>query len=157
MRGISPMISMVMLIIIVFALAGIIGPWVVDLIRTTSERTGGDVSTGMVCSKFSYAFDSDYGTDGIFYDFLGSNDQLKVKLINTGTVNAYGFSFQILTEGLIEEYMPTEPSKITEGNPLKPGQSVILEANITRDIVDVLKEVKVLNAVCPGFYINAKM
>jgi|GEM_PF-832521 flagellin-like protein len=157
-KGISPLISMVMLIIIVFALAGLVGPWMLDIVRSSSEKTGGDVTTGLLCSKFSLAFDSSYGTNGIEYDLSGVNDVLKAKVINTGTANAYNFSFEFSFNDAIEEYLPAENSKKTEANPLKPGQTAIISANITKDITTgALKEVKILNGVCPGFYISAKI
>ncbi len=157
-KGISPIISMVMLIIIVFAIAGTVGPWLVDIARTASEKTGSDVSSGLACSKFSYAFDADYGTNGVEHDFSGASDWLKAEITNTGSINAYNLSFELLLETDIREYSLTKRSEKTEASPLKPGQSAVLEANITDNLAaGSLREVKVLNEACPGFFISTRV
>lgn len=158
MKAISPLVAMVVLIIIVFGIAGVIGPWLLNLVRTTTGQSGENTAAQLMCRNFAYDFDTNYGSDGIEYDFSGTDDMLKAKIDNKGSVNVYNFSFEITIETagnlIIKNYNVAEASQKTEDNPLKPGQSVILTANISEDISGALKEVKILNDVCPDKYIE---
>ena len=73
MRGISPLISSVLLIAIILLMAAVIGPWA---IRIATEAAGGattDVNQDLICRQTGYSFDSDYGNSGVAWNFNQTN------------------------------------------------------------------------------------
>jgi hypothetical protein len=134
-------------------IAGLVGPWALNFSKRQVNNTGGNVDSQITCQATSYDFDSSYGNSGVEWDFSGSSDWLKTKVMNTGTVNLHSFSFQLYVQGSGYKFYQTK-NQITPDSPLKPGQSVILEANITEDLPDQLTEVKVLNGVCSTFILT---
>ncbi|MBL7206331.1 MAG: hypothetical protein ISS36_01890 [Candidatus Aenigmarchaeota archaeon] len=160
-KGISPLVAMVVLIIIVFGIAGVVGPWLLNLVRISTQQSGYNTATQLICKNFAYDFDTEYGIDGVDHDFSSTPDKLKSRIENKGTVSAYNFSFEITIEVLddivIKNYDVAQASQKTEEDPLKPGESTILVANITEDITGILKEVKIINDVCSDIYIEQDM
>lgn len=148
-KGISPLVATVVLIIMVFGIAGVVGPWLLDLARTTTQQSGSDVQNKMLCKNFAYDFETDYGTQGI----LLNQSVILVKIENKGTINAYNFSIEITDNQTIKTLSIESP--ILQANPLKPGESAILRANITG--IGTIKSVKVLNDVCPDKYIEQEL
>jgi FlaG/FlaF family flagellin (archaellin) len=162
MKGVSPLISAIILITITFGILGaIIGPWMFTLTYNTTQQTTESTEQKIMCTNAGYDFDPNYGINGIYWNFLGTSDELKTRITNTGTINLYNFSFEFninITTGLeTKHFSPTPSTQKTSTNPLKPGQSTILDANITEDITGTLKEVKILNDVCPSIYIDQEV
>ena len=91
----------------------------------------------------------------------GTSDSLEAKIVNTGSVNLYNFTFEILTNSSagfqVTELDVNSTSQKTTGSPLKPGQSAILKALFTIDVNGTLKEVKVLNLVCPSLFVTQEL
>lgn len=148
MRGLSPLIGAVILITITFTLAAIISPWVGRLAQQSTNQTGQDVNREIYCQQMSYDFVSDYGSYGVDWDFSGTTDYLRVKIKNYGTVNVYDFSFELeLSDYSLVRFDAEPDSQKTSTNPLKPGESAIIEANITQDITQNLNKVTIRNGM----------
>ncbi len=163
MRGVSPLISTVLLILIVLLLATTIGPWMLDLAKKTSTGINRDINQDLVCRQTSYDFDSDYGNSGVSWDFSSTNKTVSAKIVNTGMQNLYNFSFQLVfqtVEGseriLSYPYVNiTQDTQKTASNPLKPGEEWVLEADVTGIGNNwTLSKVRVINAVCPKISIS---
>ena len=156
MKAISPLISVIILIGIVVAIGSMLSPWVTRLVLTAMYGASNDTQTRELCRNTAYDFDTSYGNLGLEWDF--GSDMLRAKIENTGTINLHGFSFELETEtagGMnIYDFLPRDTSQRTKTNPLKPGQDVILEANITESVSGTLREVKILNEACTSVYIT---
>ena len=157
MKGISPLISTVLLIAIVVLMAAVIGPWAMRIASDVSQGADTDVQRDLICRQTAYAFDTDYGSSGISYLFNGTNGTISTKIINTGSQNLYDFSFELTLqtpEGMkliiYPEVNVTTTTQRTEASPLKPGHDWILEADVA-SINDSwsLRKVKLINEVCP--------
>ena len=153
MKGISELLSVIIIIGIIVVIAGLVGPWAINFSKRQVNNTGENVDSQITCQATSYDFDSSYGNSGVEWDFSGANDWLKAKVMNTGSVSLHSFSFQLYIQGSGYKFFPVKNS-ITPDNPLKPGQSAVLEANITEDLANQLTEVKVLNGVCRTFILT---
>lgn len=152
-KAVSPLISAILVIAIIVSIAGMLGPWATNLSRRSVNNTGGNIENQITCQNIGYDFDSSYGNSGVDWDFSGQNDWLKAKIINTGTINLHSLSFQLYIQGEGYKFFQAK-QEITPENPLKPGKSAIIEANITEDISGQLTEARILNGVCKGFSIG---
>lgn len=157
MKGMSPLISTVLLIAIILLMAAVIGPWALRLAIEASEGASADANQNLICRQTAYAFDTDYGSSGVTWNFNGTNGTVSTRIINTGTQNLYNFSFELTmltSSGLRLVVFPdvniTNTTQRTKANPLKPGYDWILDADVV-NINDTwsLTEVKVINDVCP--------
>ena len=157
MKGISPLISTVLLIGIVILMATVIGPWALRIATEASERARTDAELDMICRRTSYAFDSDFGNSGVVSNFSGTNGTVSAKIINTGSQNLYDFSFELTmqtTAGpriiIHPDVNITDETQRTKANPMKPGYDWIVNANVM-NVNDTwpLTEVKLINDVCP--------
>jgi hypothetical protein len=161
MKGLSPIVSVVILVVISLSIASMVAQWMYGFVATTANETGTTAQQQVRCRTAGLDFDTDYGYYGIQYNFSGNvsaneTDWIKIKVVNTGTLDLYGFTVEATllnnTDEMIEHYPLTDASGRTASNPLRPAQSAIIVANITYDINETtttLTEVKVLNSVCP--------
>ncbi len=159
-KGLSPIVSVVILIVISLTIATIVSSWMFRLVTTTTNQTGTTTENQVLCRNAGLDFDTNYGYYGVESNFSGNvsaneTDWIRMKIVNTGTVNLHGFTIEAtLLNGTvyeIEHYVLTEASEKTSANPLKSAESDIVTANITYDINEsttTLEEVKVLNSVC---------
>jgi len=153
MRGISPIISAVILIAVIFAIGALVSPWMFNLIRETSNETASSTINEVKCMNAAYDFDTTYRTYGVGWDFSTANNTLGVRIKNTGTISLYNFSFELVINDTIVEYLHAKRStQRTSSNPLKPGQTAFIDASFDRDINGSLTRLKVMNAVCPNVY-----
>ena len=159
MKGLSPLVSAVLLIMVTFSLAVIIIPWMIDMALTTTNETGSVIEQKVFCNKLAYDFDSEYGDNGIIYNFTGANGTIKFKLINTGLVNVYDFDAELTFKKedgseVIKVYpdvMITAETQRGKTNPLRPGREWIFEFDVFNINANwSLEKVKVLNGVCPS-------
>lgn len=161
MKAVSPLISAVLLIAIVFALAAIVSPWLFSLTQEVTEETSQGVTQQITCQSTAYDFDTSFAVHGINYSLSGTSDYIDTKIVNTGTINLHTFLLEIeisTSSGLeIKHFDINATSQKTKAVPLKPGQSAILKANITEDLNGTLKEVKILNGVCPSNFIKQRI
>ena len=148
MKGISPLIGYIMLLAMVVILAATLSPWLLRITDQSTNQTGEDVNKEIYCRDISYDFVSDYGTQGVEWDFSGSGDYLRVKIKNYGTVNIWSFSFEFeLADYSLVRFDATQDSQIERADPLKPGETAIIEANITQDLTSALSRISVRNGM----------
>lgn len=157
-KGISPLISTVIIIALAFAIGALVAPYTLTTVSDISNDTSGDVVDAIKCRNMAYDFVSGYGTDGVLWNFSGNETLLEVRIINTGTLNAHTFSFEIVlngTNGLqILHYDTNSTYQKTASSPLKPGHDALLRADISADLNGTLQEVKILNTVCPNVFVR---
>jgi hypothetical protein len=157
-KALSPLVSVVILVVISISIASFIAPWMYELVATTANETGASTEQQIRCRSAGLDFSEYYGYYGAEWNFSGGNgsDVLKVRVLNTGNIDLWGFSFEVTLSSAasgdeIRRYDPTSGTQMTASGPLRPYESSIIEANISEDLNDSvysLKEVKVLNSVC---------
>ena len=162
MRGISPLISAVILIALIFAIASIVSPWINTLTRDVTNQTSSTAVKQIECNSLAYDFDTSYGVNGISNGITNTTDTLNVKIVNTGKVNIHTFSFEIEMTMLggemsIRHFPVNTTSQKTQALPLKPGQSAILKMNISEDLNGSLHEIKILNSVCENIVLKQRL
>ena len=156
MKALSPLISGIIIVVLSISIASVVAPWMYELVMTTTEETGNTTAQQVKCRSAGMDYDSEYGNYGVDWNFTGNGtDWLRAKMINTGTIDLYGFSFELTliasASEEIQHYEATPATRKTASDPLKAPRSSIIEANITQDInssIYFLKTVKVLNTVC---------
>jgi hypothetical protein len=160
MKGLSPIVSVVILVVISLSIASMVAPWMYNMVTQTANETGTTAQQQVRCRTAGLDFDTNYGYYGVLYNFSGNvsaneTDWIKMKIVNTGTLDLHDFTVEATllnnTDEIIEHYALTDASARTASNPLKSSQSAIITANITYDINETtttLTEVKVLNSVC---------
>ena len=158
LAGISPIISIVIIMAIMMVTAALVSPWAFEIAMNATNRTAQHQQQQSVCQNTAYTFDTAYGTYGLTWNLTGPDDTLDAKIINTGTINLRDFSFELYMNTSygyrIYHLDVNSTSQKTSANPLLPGQSAILRANFTQDLNGTLKSVKILNDVCPPTYIE---
>jgi hypothetical protein len=148
MKGVDTLIGAILIITISLTLAALIGPWMMRLAQESQNQTGDNVDKEIYCREMSYDFVQDYGINGVSWDFSGASDYLRVKVKNYGTVNVYGFSFELeLADYSLIRLEATQISQKPKASPLRVGESAVIEANITQDITQNLSKVSVRNVV----------
>ncbi|MBN2330959.1 MAG: hypothetical protein JXC85_04020 [Candidatus Aenigmarchaeota archaeon] len=157
-KALSPLVSGIIIVVLSISMASMVAPWMYELVFTTTNETGSTTAQQVKCRSAGIDFDSEYGNYGVDWNFTGNGtDWLKAKMINTGTIDLYGFSFELTvispSSQKILHFDATPSTGKTASDPLKAPRSAIIEANITEDIngsVYSLMQVRVLNAVCVG-------
>jgi flagellin-like protein len=152
-KGISPIISTVLLILISVAIAAFVGPWSLNLATTTSNSSATNAMNQIDCQNTYYDFSTDYGNyNGVNITVVGGKiAEFKAKLENTGTRNVYGFSFQLSNSTEIFNCAVTTATQKIMSDPLRPGEEAIIDALLSGDCSDIgdsITKVKVLNSVC---------
>ena len=95
-KAISPIVSVVILVVISISLAAMIAAWMYDIVTSTTNQTQQDAALQLKCRKAGLDFDSGYGNNGVLWNFTGNgSDWLSAKVVNTGSVDLHGFSFGI--------------------------------------------------------------
>jgi len=156
--GISPIISAVLLIAVIFTISAFVSPWIFNLARDVTNQTQTDTQTDIKCNNAAYDFQTSYGENGVEWHFSTVNNTLGAKIRNTGTINLYNFSFELtFNETIIEYFDAKAESQRTSANPLKPGQTAFLNASFTKDVNDTLTEIKILNVVCLNVYASQEL
>lgn len=151
MKGISPLIAIVLLIAFTVAVGGLLFAWGGGYLKTTGERIGGVGEKATKCSYSHILVDPVKTT----YDFSGGPpEELKVFLTNAGPVDLYNFTFLVTTTEGTWELVPENQK--TEENPLKPGYSELFKATSWVDIYGEPKYIKI-TALCLGIKIEAKV
>jgi flagellin-like protein len=148
MKGISPLIGAIVLISITFTLAAMMYPWLSRLAEDSTNQTGQTTNKEIYCRDMSYDFVTSYGTNGIDWNFSGGSDYLRVQVKNYGNVDVYDFSFDLeLSDFSLVRFDTTNTSQKPKVNALKPGDSAIIEADITQDLTQNLNKVIVRNGM----------
>ncbi len=153
MRGVSPLISTVIVIGIVFAIAAMVSPWMLEFVSDTTNQTSENAGREIKCGNAAYDFVTSYGSYGVDWDFSTINNSLGARIRNTGTVTLHGFYFELtFNDTVIEYYNATAGTQRTSMYPLRPGETVMLNASLTKDVNETLTSVKILNPVCRSVY-----
>jgi len=150
MKAVSALLSTIIVIGLIVVIAGLVGPWAINFAGRQVNNTGGKADNQITCQSTAYDFDSSYGNSGVDWDFSGTSDWLKAKIVNTGQINLHSFSFQIYIQGAGYKFFPAK-NEITPDSPLKPQESAVIEANITENISGQLTEIRILNGACKTF------
>jgi len=151
LKGISPIVSTVILILVVVTLASIVAPWAYELVTNTTGNIDDDTTSDIECQNAGYDFVTTYGIYGVEYNFTLTAHNLNASIRNTGTVTLYNFYFEIRHNTTnITYWNTTTATSKTKSSPLKPSETSIIAANITMDLNGTLNEVSILNEVCPG-------
>jgi hypothetical protein len=153
MKAVSVLLSAIIVIGIIVVIAGLVGSWALNFAGRQVNKTGGNADSHITCQSTAYDFDSSYGNSGVDWDFSGSSDWLKIKIMNTGQINLHSFSFQIYIQGAGYRFFPAK-NGITPDNPLKPQKSAVIEANITENLSGQLTEIRILNGACKSFLLS---
>ena len=152
-KGVSPIISTVLMILIAVAIASFVGPWATNLATTTSNASAENAMNQINCQNTFYDFSTDYGNrNGVNITVVnGVIYELKARIENTGTRNVYGFSFQLSNSSDIFNCDVTAATQRSESDPLRPGEETIIDADLVGNCAglnDTITKVKVLNSVC---------
>jgi hypothetical protein len=144
MKGVSELLSVVIIIGVIVVIAGLVGPWAMDLGRNSANRTQGSVDNQITCQSTAYDFDSSYGSNGV--DWSLPSGWMKAKVLNTGTISLHSFSFQVYIQGTGYRFFQARGQG--QDSLLRPGESVLLDAIINESLSGEVTEVKILNGVC---------
>ena len=121
MKGISPIISSVILIMIILMLAAFVGPWMISLTQNVAEEEGNRIDLELICRQTSYDFDSSYGNSGFTWNFTNTTGVMSTKITNTGSRNIYNFTFEVIFDTDSGKTIRTEPdinvTAPTQGRP----------------------------------------
>ncbi|HDT11475.1 MAG TPA: type IV pilin [bacterium] len=155
LKGVSPIISTVLLILITISIAAFVGPWSINLATTTSNASATNAMSQIDCQNTFYDFSTNYGNyQGInITNSGGLIIEFKAKLGNTGTRNVYGFSFQLSNSSDIFNCAVKTITQKSQSDPLRPGEECIIEALLSGECANIgegsITKVKVINDVCP--------
>lgn len=149
-KGISPLIATTAIIVLVFVIASLVGPWMLDLAKTVTTTTENQTTKDIECNYAGYDFDTDYATDGV--NWTSGLSTIYAQIKNTGTRNLYDFSFEVKMNGTtIQNFDPTTITDKTGSSPLRPGQTTLLNASITISLANTtINSVKIVNTICPS-------
>lgn len=148
MDGISPLVSTVVIVAIVLGVATIIGPWMYHLATTVMNTTGTSAEQETECRNAGLSFDSDYGYYGVNWN--STTNVLLAKIVNSGLVDLHTFTFELtINSTQVEQYNPTSETQKTSADPLRAGESTILNASLPSLAGSTLNSVKIINTVCP--------
>lgn len=150
-KAISELLSVTIIIGVIVVIAGLVGPWALNFSKKQVDNIPAE--NQITCQSTTYDFDSSYGNSGADWDFSGGSDWLRARVINTGSINLHSFSFQLYVQGTGYVFFPAK-NAIAPDRPLKPGDSALLEADITEDLSGQLTEIKILNGVCSTFILS---
>ena len=144
-KGISPFISAMFLIVFVIAVSSILSPWFSSFTKGKTSAVE-DNSEGQIDCIFSSL---DFSSSDIEYNLTTTPDWVNITLDNTGSTNLYNFEVILTVDNEVKVYSPTPESQKNSSNPLNPGETTILIADITDDLSGTLEKIKVVAKNCP--------
>ena len=158
-KAVSPIVSTVAVLAIIFGLAAIIAPWAFQLAGDVSGRAANQSTEKVECYNAAMDFDTSFNSTGIVFDFSNITDTLGVKVLNTGLVNLYDFTIEatVVESGttLVKDYSVNSTTARSSSKPLKPNEAQILGAVIPTNETGALTHVRVVPGVCPVAAIEA--
>lgn len=148
-KAVSELIATVIIVALVIFLGALIAPWATRLAKNTTNETSSSTLSAIRCQYAALDFDTSYATNGVSNNFTGANPILRVKVVNKGTVNLHNFSLETeFNSSTIRRFDPVAADQKSSADPLKPGQSTILNASITTAITGTLNNVRVIPQPC---------
>jgi len=149
MKGISTILAFIVLIAITFSIAAMMNPWLFRAINDETDYIGNESETNIVCRNVQYSLVRGYGSEGIHMSLCEAPRYIRAKIKNYGSTNLYGFSFTLVYNESEIIIPVTQESQITESNPMRPGDEIIIEG-VPEDCLEVPNEIKITNSLgCP--------
>lgn len=141
-KGLSDLISIVLLLAFTIAVAFLIGTWISDLSKNTNDKNQKTIEE----TNCNYA-DFSAADENIKYA-SGANGYVSFTIFNKGRVSLYDFAvFSISTSHASELSLS---DSLTANNSLKPGQ--IVSFNATGNVSG--NKFKIFSRICPNVYIE---
>ena len=145
-KGLSPVVAVVLLIVASISMGIMVTTWVTHWI---SSQTGSE--------SISCAINTNYLIEDAIFNKSGNNT-LRIKLLNKGAQDLYGFGAvldngtRIVRINSTNKYI--DHMNISEFNPLKREQTMYLLVNLTNETLGypwlggTLEEVRIVNDAC---------
>jgi len=133
MKGISPFVSAVLLIVIAVSVATVALLWYKGLITTQASTIRNTTSQETECQEGGIRIE----VESIKCDFSGSKDYLNFSLENSGLIPLYAFKAEIDVKGVVHTYPVYEVgtnASFTASYPLRPNEIKSVWVNITDDL-----------------------
>lgn len=136
MKGVSPFIASVLLIVMTVSAGALLAMWYMGLIKLQASNVGNEAEEKTTCS---------YGgirilTETIRCDFSGSppatKDYLNFTVENSGSINLYNLKMQIYIQGVsysFDVYETATNSTFNSTYPLRPDERKTVSVNITQN------------------------
>ncbi len=142
MKGISPIIAVVILIGFTLTIGVLVSSWITQL---STQQTTESETTLSECKGLMYSFSK------LDVTYTTSDHILTIKVTNIGTKDIYGFSVEVANSTYIAGDVPIVQN-VLETDPLRPQGSAYIKADLTNYLeMGKLEYVKVLNSVCPTY------
>lgn len=146
MKGITALITFIILVAITFAIAAMMNPWLFRTITDEGEDIGDD-SNRFACRNVQYSFMRAYGTEGMDFSLCTEPRYVRARIKNYGSMDLYDFSF-ILVFNDTEITIPvTQESQSTESDPLRPQEERLIEGIPEECITDPPNEIRIINGL----------
>lgn len=148
-KGVSPIISTVLIIAFVVAVANIVAPWIIKFTKERSQEVE-DKSEGQVECIYSSI---DFDTDDIDYSLTGErypNSTVNITVTNSGSEPLHSPQISLKVNKQTYSYQPTTETNVTSSNPLSAGTQTYLITNITDNLSGTLKKVRIVFRNCPN-------
>lgn len=148
-KGISPIISTVLLVAFAIALAAIVGPWLTGFTKDRGQEVEKRGKKQVDCVYSSIGF----GINDIYYNISGNaypDSTVNITVTNTGSEELYNPGISLNVNNRIYSYEPTPGTDLNTSNVLDPGTQTYLITNITDDLSGTLEEVRVVFQSCPN-------
>ncbi len=143
MKGLSPMISTILLVALATTVAAILVPWVMDFAKTQTNTITNQGEKKVNCIESGLYFTS----SDIGYDSLSNPARINVSIKNSGLVDLYTFKMQFKLSGAYSSLYDPMPNLFNASNPVVAGQKVTLNASIPQ-LTGTLQAVRVIARNC---------
>jgi hypothetical protein len=145
-KGITTLISFIILVAITFTIAAMMNPWLFRTITNEGDDLN-DESNQFVCRNVQYAFIMAYGTEGMDFSLCTEPRYVRAKIKNYGSVDLYGFSFLLVFNDSEITIPVTQESQSTESDPLRPQEERLIEGIPEECISDPPNEIRITNGL----------
>ncbi|MFB6075696.1 MAG: archaellin/type IV pilin N-terminal domain-containing protein [Candidatus Aenigmatarchaeota archaeon] len=148
-KGISPIISTVLLVAFAIALATIVGPWLTGFTKERGQEVEdrGEKQVNCVYSAI------DFDIDDIYYNLSDDtypDSSVNITITNSGSEDVYDPKISLHVSNRMYSYEPIQDTDLNFSNKLEAGTQAYLVTNITDELSGTLKEVRVVFQNCPN-------
>jgi archaellum component FlaF (FlaF/FlaG flagellin family) len=133
MKGVSPLVAVVLLIAFSVAVGIILGGWVTGLTKTQTGYVEEKGEKQVQCTFAGFKVTS----EDVVYNFSASSPTLNVTIYNNGDEPLYNFTFYVITDYEInpKTYVFKPENQKTINSPLRPAETYVFKCkNATSDI-----------------------
>jgi len=148
-KGVSPIISTVLLVAFAIALATIVGPWLTGFTKDRGKEVDERGEKQVECVYSSIDFEQ----EDIYYnlnDDTYPDSTVNITITNSGSVDVYDPKISLHVNNRIYSYEPTKETDLNSSNRLEAGTQTYLVTNITDELSGTLKDVRVVFQNCPS-------